>query len=137
VTWVFESDDPVAARHARGAFRAYLQDWGTPESDYAAAEVIFGELIANVIEHAPGPIKVLVAWEEGVAVLRVEDHGPGCDAQPALPSNPFSEPGRGLFLAGALARRLTMKSVPGGGTHVCAALPVGRRRERPPEAPTR
>ena len=46
-------------------------------SDLKAAELIFGELTANVAQHAGGRIDVALEWRDGIAVLHVIDRGEG------------------------------------------------------------
>jgi anti-sigma regulatory factor (Ser/Thr protein kinase) len=87
--------------------------------------VIVGELVANVIRHAPGPIGIYVAWEDEGATLIVADRGRGIPALRCVPSN-LAERGRGLFLVEALARSVSISASPGNGSRVIVGLPVRR-----------
>src|SRR5580692_7960809 len=54
--WQFQADDARLALSVRREFLAFLRESCTTTSDCEAALLVFGELIANVILHAPGPI---------------------------------------------------------------------------------
>ncbi len=84
-----------------------------------------GELVANVITHAPGAIGIYVGWQGDEAVLIVSDRGPGV---PPIRCAPDEEAisGRGLFLIQALARAIEIDAVPGRGSRVVVHLPVYR-----------
>ena len=82
--WVFRADDARTAEDARAGFIAFLRTRGVPDANYAAAELVFGELIGNVVRHAPGPITVEVDWNAVDPVLHVIDRGPAYDAQAKL-----------------------------------------------------
>ena len=94
-------------------------------SDLDAAALIFGELVGNVVRHAPGPISIDILWESDMAVLRVTDRGPGFDwdGDARLPDR-FAESGRGLFIAFSVAHNLRVRRVPGNGTEATAWLPI-------------
>ncbi len=104
----------------------YLQSRAAQGSDLEAAALIFGELVGNVVRHAPGPIAVDVYWEGDMAVLRVIDRGLGFDwdGHAELPDR-YAESGRGLFIAHSVARNLRVRRLPAGnGTEATAWLPV-------------
>jgi anti-sigma regulatory factor (Ser/Thr protein kinase) len=123
--WSFTSEDALAAYQARSDLIAYLRQRADEESDLAGAELIFGELVGNVVRHAPGPIAVDLVWQDGVAVLRIRDFGEGFDwHEPALPQNIMAEGGRGLFLVHMLARALAIEQLPDSGMQATAHLPV-------------
>lgn len=123
--WSFESSDASRAYHVRHDLLAYLSSRAGDDSDLAAAALIFGELVGNVVRHAPGPISIGVHWVRGVAVLQVRDGGPGFDwsGKAKLP-DPLAESGRGLYIAKAAARALRVRRLAHGGTEVTAWLPV-------------
>ena len=123
--WNFEAADAVSAYRARTSLLAYLESRAGAGSDIEAAALIFGELVGNVVRHAPGPISIDVSWENGYAVLRVIDHGPGYtwNGKAHLPDE-LAEAGRGLFIAHAVARKLQVARVGGNGTMAVAWLPV-------------
>lgn len=123
--WSFDADNAQAAHDARGEFISYLRAQ-TSDGDLMAAELIFGELIGNVVRHAPGPIEIQLAWNGERPVLHVTDRGPGFDRTPALPDDMLKESGRGLFIIETLSESLNVEHVTGYGTHVSATLPVVR-----------
>jgi anti-sigma regulatory factor (Ser/Thr protein kinase) len=124
--WSLVREDAKEAFRARQGVRDFLSEQADPSSDLAAAELIVGELVANVILHAPGPIGIYVAWEEDGAMLVVSDRGRGI---PALRSVPTAscEAGRGLLLVHSLARSVSIDTVQGQGSRVIVKLPVQRR----------
>lgn len=103
-----------------------LREFGTTNSDFAGAELIFGELISNVVRHAPGPVRVRLDWNGKKAVLSVHDEAQPFKPRFALPLDPMSESGRGLFIARALATSLDVTHIAGDGTKVSVGLPVWR-----------
>jgi GAF domain-containing protein/anti-sigma regulatory factor (Ser/Thr protein kinase) len=125
--WVFHSHDAMRAEGARFQFVERLRELATPESDLASAELIFGELIGNVVRHGPGSIDVDLEWEGERAVLHVMDRGPHFTPNAELPEDLWSEDGRGLFLIAALGENLSYAPLPVRGNHVSVVLPVRRR----------
>jgi anti-sigma regulatory factor (Ser/Thr protein kinase) len=123
--WYFEVTDSTSALRRRPEFVRYLRSYGADGEDYAAAELIFGEIVGNAVVHAPGPLEVLVDWPDGRATLHVSDEGPPIRVIRDLPE-PMSESGRGLAVANRLARGLTstLNSI---GKTVTATLPVRAR----------
>jgi anti-sigma regulatory factor (Ser/Thr protein kinase) len=123
--WSFESSDASRAYGVRQDLLAYLESRAGRNSDLGAAELIFGELVGNVVRHAPGPISIGVHWERGIAVLQIRDDGPGFDwtGQTELP-DPMCESGRGLYIAKAAARAMRIRRLSEGGMEVTAWLPV-------------
>lgn len=124
--WSLVRADANEAIRARQAIRLFLTEQADPASDLAGAELIVGELVSNVIRHAPGPIGIYVAWEDDAAMLIVADRGAGIPPLRLLPTE-RCEAGRGLLLVHALARRVAIDSVPGQGSRVIVELPVKRR----------
>jgi anti-sigma regulatory factor (Ser/Thr protein kinase) len=124
--WSLVRSDAVEALGAREAISDFLSELADATSDLEAVEVIVGELVANVIRHAPGPIGIYVAWEDEGATLIVADRGRGIPTLRSVPSD-TSEAGRGLFLVEALARNVSISASPGQGSRVIVDLPVRRR----------
>jgi len=122
--WRFESADATRAHHVRRDLLEHLAAYASNDSDLASAGLIFGELVGNVVRHAPGPIAVDLRWEGGVAVLSVRDDGPGFDWRGAELPEATAESGRGLFIACAVAVSLQVRRLPGRGTEAVAELPV-------------
>jgi anti-sigma regulatory factor (Ser/Thr protein kinase) len=104
-TFFFSVDDAARASDARSLFSEYLAFCCDSDFDYYSAELIFGELTGNVVQHAPGPLIVSVAWKGGRAVLEVWDRGPGYDLQTAFPSDDV-ESHRGLAVVAVLGQGL-------------------------------
>ncbi len=82
------------------------------------------EAVVNAVAHArPGRIRVGVAYTKSEVSVVVEDDGSGFD-----PNAPAHERGRYGLLglrerAERLGGRLTVRSAPGGGTHVSVTVP--------------
>ena len=121
--WAFDSVDFQAARLARKGFLARLEASAQPGVDLKAAELIFGELTANVAQHAAGQIDVALEWS-GNAVLHVIDRGRGYVYAERSAADPWTEHGRGLWLIEQLGAALSVERLPRFGTHVRAVLPV-------------
>jgi anti-sigma regulatory factor (Ser/Thr protein kinase) len=126
--WTFDARDARAACDMRTRLLAYLRTKGNRDADYASAELVVGELVGNVVRHAPGVAEVAIEWQEETPVLHVLDRGPGFESAPALPTT-MSERGRGLFIVSALAREFSLTPRPERGSHARAVLPIGRRTE--------
>ena len=124
--WVFRADDARSAEDARAGFIAFLRTRGVPDANYAAAELVFGELIGNVVRHAPGPITVEVDWNATDPVLHVIDRGRAYDVRTNLPDDVMSESGRGLFLISVLGEDFSVTPLPGYGNHARVRLRIER-----------
>ncbi|MDP9107113.1 MAG: ATP-binding protein [Candidatus Eremiobacteraeota bacterium] len=125
--WSLVTSDAREATRARIAIRQFLALQADEErSDLDAAELIVGELVANVIRHAPGAIGISVTWKGHEAVLAVSDRGPGVPLVRCAPDG-HATSGRGLFLIQALAREVKIEAVRGHGSRVIVHLPVHRR----------
>ena len=126
-SWHFQSDDAVNASDARVAFVAHLERRNIDPILVAQAELVFGELVANVVRHAPGPIEIALTWQAAQPLLAVRDRGPRfAFSHATLPDEEFAESGRGLFLISAVATPPLVIARPGGGNEVVVALPTGR-----------
>lgn len=117
--WQFESTDASEALKARKQFVAALRRANRP-LDTFAAEVVFGELVGNVVRHAPGPVRIGLELDDD-AVLRVHDEGRGFAPRKSLP-DPLDETGRGLFLVSKLAKEMKIERISGDGMSVCVVL---------------
>ncbi len=124
--WAFDSSDWRAARLVRREFLSAIASVAEPGSDYKGAELIFGELAANVAQHAGGSIEIALDWHEGVAVLHVVDRGEGYMTGKQTEADLLTEHGRGLWLVQRLGAHLDVELLPGYGTHVRAVLPIRR-----------
>lgn len=124
--WSFQCEDARRAENVRQHFLAFLHTFAAPSSDFAGAELIFGELIANVVRYAPGRVAIRVEWQEQSPILTVEDQGAGFVPAFSLPEDPLAESGRGLFLVATLGRHVNVDTRGGGGARVRVTLPVWR-----------
>lgn len=123
-SWSFQADDASNAAHARGAFTAYLSQRNVDEESLESAVSVFGELVSNVVRHAPGPIEVELRWDDS-PMLYVRDRGPAFSGRNrALPEDLLAESGRGLFLIHAYASAPVVKRRFDGGNEVCVRLPT-------------
>lgn len=120
--------DARVERAARGVKRALLWELGThalPGEDLSAAELVFSELLGNVARHTPGPAEITLEWHDGSAVIRVRDNGSRFEP-PQEAADILAESGRGLLLARAISRELTVEWT-GSGNRVSAVLPISIR----------
>ncbi|HEX3672363.1 MAG TPA: SpoIIE family protein phosphatase [Candidatus Cybelea sp.] len=124
--WTFDSASWRAARLARREFAQYLADAGAPENEVRAAELIFGELAANVAQHVGGTIEAALDWHGAKAVLHVTDRGEGYATTECEAADLLTEHGRGLWIVQRLGAKISLEILPGFGTHVRAELPVMR-----------
>lgn len=123
--WHFRSERAFDARAARAEFLQYLRFVCITGSDFEGAEIVFGELVANVVQHACGPIEVLAKTDATRSVmLYVWDTGPSFALQPQLPQDPGSDRGRGLFIVSTLCKNVAVRRASDGRNQVCVVLPV-------------
>lgn len=127
--WSFDAENARAAQDARGQFVRYLRGKAAPGGDISMAELVFGELVGNVVRHAPGSIEIDLDWSDEYPVLHVIDRGKEFSAASRLPENVLSESGRGLFIVNSLTRSFSIEHLPGYGNHVRAELPLRRKLE--------
>ena len=115
--WRFDPRWEDVARRARTELRRELDGVGLSAGTLLDVELVFAELMGNAIRYAPGTIELILVRRAGGTVLHVLDKGPGFHFSPRLPSDLYSEFGRGLFLISRLVRDLTVEPRPGGGSH--------------------
>jgi PAS domain S-box-containing protein len=127
----FDARDGNAAAAARALFIESLEQRGFSPDHCANAELVFSELIGNVVRHARAD-EVEVAVDHGgrYSVLHVMDRGSGFHHISRLPPDPYAEDGRGLFLIAALSIDFTVSERPDGGSHARVVLRGGERAER-------
>ena len=125
--WNFRSGSVAAARESRREFVSELRAQANAQSDLPAAELIFGELIGNVVKHAPGRVSVKLEWNGPKAILSVCDIHAPFKPKFTLPADIMSESGRGLFIAHTLATSVSVTHIRGDGTKISIGLPVWRR----------
>jgi anti-sigma regulatory factor (Ser/Thr protein kinase) len=122
--WYFRSTNATEALSERRAFVKFLRTRCTPESDFQATEIVYGELVANVVRHAPGPIEIMLRSNARDAVT-IEVCDTAVDFRIARPVQPplDSETGRGLHIIWHICGNLLRtKTANGGKTSV--VLPV-------------
>ena len=127
--WSFTAADGERSRRIRQDYVARLETVGLTPDELSDAELVFGELIGNVVRYAPGPITAMLDISGPAPVLHVVDEGRGFEFRPRLPADLLSERGRGLFLVTAFAEELSVERRRGGGSHARAVL-AGRTRYR-------
>jgi CHASE3 domain sensor protein/anti-sigma regulatory factor (Ser/Thr protein kinase) len=127
--WTFDVHDADATMHTREAFTQQLKMESISPDDIAMAELVFMELIGNVLRYAPGRVEIAVDWSGACPVLHAIDHGPGFSHNPKLPDL-FAESGRGIYLVSMLTETFEVLKVPGGGSHACAVLLLGNPNVR-------
>lgn len=128
--WTFDARDAHTASNVRGAIVSELVSAGATDDNAMAAELVYSELIGNVVRHAPGTAEVRLDWSGGAPVLHVLDEGPGFQHVGALPTDLLSESGRGLFLVGALSEGILVLRRPRTGSHARAILAFAKRTRR-------
>src|SRR4051794_10771125 len=134
VEWALDGHSKEGLTALRHEIAAYLRRHATTGSDLAGAEIVVAELLANAVEHAPGPAWARVIWTGDRPRLEVHDLGGGFELDPVLP--PASRPrGRGLYLADAFVDDLARASKRAGGSVVSATLPVRRARPASDDPP--
>jgi PAS domain S-box-containing protein len=121
--WTLYVDDARAAVDARSLFVEFLKR-NTNGSDFVeSAELVFGELLGNVVRHAPGPVEIAADLGADSLVLHVTDSGrPLSVSDRHLPDDLLSERGRGLFIVSQLAADLRADHVPNCGKHISATI---------------
>lgn len=116
-SWIFRSDDAEMFGIVRTAICQALKNHGFVDDQCMVAEMIFAELVGNVVRYAPGIIEVILERTAGLPTLHVLDRGPSFSYAPRLPSNLLAENGRGLYLVKELSREFNVSIRHGGGSH--------------------
>jgi len=123
--WIFDTSDQECGRKARTeCLKNLASEAGRDE--LFEAEVIFGELLGNVVRHAPGTVNIWLDWIDGTANLYVHDYGPSHYWKMPHPGA-TDECGRGLQMARTLCNELVINRIPIKGTEVIAKLNIQRR----------
>jgi anti-sigma regulatory factor (Ser/Thr protein kinase) len=120
--WRFDPVWADVARRARHELREELQLCGFDEKRLLDVEAIFAELMGNLIRYAPGVAEIILERQGSNFGLHVLDKGPGFQFTPRLPTDLFSQSGRGLFLISQLALNFSVERRPGGGSHARIVL---------------
>jgi GAF domain-containing protein/anti-sigma regulatory factor (Ser/Thr protein kinase) len=122
--WAFASDNSYAARRTRSEMLRQLRVQFGEMVDPYTSELIFGELVANVVRHAPGLVDVSLERRDGRPVLHFVDRGSGRRVRSQECTDVLAESGRGLWLIRQLGGGIEVERVPGYGTHVLVTLPI-------------
>jgi anti-sigma regulatory factor (Ser/Thr protein kinase) len=126
-TWSFDARSSTDAEAAREGMCELLRQSGARPDQIADAELIYAELLGNVVRYAPGPVEIRIDRNRGNPVLHVIDEGPGYSFVPRLPRDPYAESGRGLYLVTSLAEDFHVSRRHGSGSHARAVLfPIAR-----------
>jgi len=125
--WTLKCGAYSEAAVARKEFIAHLRQGAAANADYSAAELIFGELVANALTHARVRA-VIRLWFNDWAHLSVHDDGGGFTERAITPAPANVESGRGLYIVKALARAMRIEGT-GTGWIVTAELPVQAKDE--------
>ena len=120
--WSFASGDADAAVRVRHQLASELRTRGFSPDACADAELVFGELLGNVVRHTGGDAEAALDLTGSEPVLHVLDRGPGFTFYARLPKDSMSESGRGLYIATMLARDVSVVPRPDGGSHARAVL---------------
>jgi serine phosphatase RsbU (regulator of sigma subunit)/anti-sigma regulatory factor (Ser/Thr protein kinase) len=122
--WSLSLDDARAAWDARSHFVEFLRGIEGGSRFLNTAELIFGELLGNVVCHAPGPVEVSVDCYDDALVVHVIDSGPPIEVTDwHLPEDTLSERGRGLYIVAKLAADLRIEHVANYGNHISVTMP--------------
>ena len=120
--WSFDSADAGSARGVREHIVAMLEQGGFSSPALFAVELVYGELVGNVVRYAPGIVDVVLDMSARAPVLHVLDHGAGFRMTPRLPYDDMSERGRGLFIINELVDQFHVLRRSSGGSHASAVL---------------
>jgi phosphoserine phosphatase RsbU/P len=121
--WAFDVQDSAAAYAIKRDFVAAVTNEYGSAADINACEMIFSELVGNVLRYAPGRLSLGLSVDDRGIWLHVMDDGPGFNGPSSLPNDLWSESGRGLFLVSALSEEFHIKRLPVYGTYVKVLLP--------------
>jgi len=123
--WQLKERDLEGVSAARRDFSLYLQARSDERAapDFGAEAIIFGELVGNAVKYGREPISVWVEPGPSHALLHVSDCGNCFDLARLRTADPGEIGGRGVTIASALARSLTVR-VHDSECCVTAELPV-------------
>jgi PAS domain S-box-containing protein len=116
--WRFMSQDGRTGAMVRRDIGELVARWTGRADARFGSELAFGELLANAMRHAPGPVRVLAFHDgDGIAQLTIEDTGTGFTPD-VRAVDPTAESGRGLALVRAVADALEIEPTVRGGSRV-------------------
>jgi PAS domain S-box-containing protein len=120
--WRYDRIDRDVSHELRERLKRTLEEHGFAHDAKERAELVLGELIGNIVRHAPGALEVIVDLSSPAPVLHVIDEGPGFERAPMLPGDLLSESGRGLYIVSELTDEFSVARGPNGGSHARAVL---------------
>jgi serine phosphatase RsbU (regulator of sigma subunit)/anti-sigma regulatory factor (Ser/Thr protein kinase) len=129
--WLFAVHDQGAAREARRDIVAVLRDRGATDVDTGLTELVFSELLGNVVRHCSPDVEFALDISGDVPILHVLDRGPGFTYNARLPQDIMSDSGRGLFIVRSMISDLNITPRTDGGSHARAVMPFTIRTRRP------
>ncbi len=115
--WRFDPRWSDVAARARRELCAALEHTSLDRARFVDAELVVAELLGNALRHAPGTVELILEPHADLVVLHFLDAGPGFEFSPRLPSDLYSEFGRGLFLIRHFTTDFSVERRPGGGSH--------------------
>jgi len=123
VEWSFDPRREDAAERVRTEIRLAFEAHQRSDA-ILRFDMIYAELVSNAIRFAPGTIEIAIECQDtgGDIMLHVLDRGPGYRLDPHLPSDIFSECGRGLFIISRFADGFLVEERNGGGSHARIVL---------------
>ncbi|NBH08984.1 ATP-binding protein [Amycolatopsis sp. SID8362] len=121
--FVFDRE-PAQVRRVRAWVRDRL-DLADEVPDEVTADVVLiaGELAANAVRHATGPVRALLTCADSTVWIGIEDSGGAAWFDPAAPD--VAPVGTGLALITACSRRRGHFHRADGGKTVWAEIPIG------------
>ncbi|HLX26641.1 MAG TPA: SpoIIE family protein phosphatase, partial [Candidatus Cybelea sp.] len=119
--WTYQTIDAEVLTEVRDRLDHVLAEYGLGHDAIERAKLVLGELIGNVVRHAPGAVQIVVDMSSASPVLHIVDEGSGFENTASLP-DVLSESGRGLFIVSELTQEFTITRGPGGGSHARAVL---------------
>jgi len=129
--WAFAVQDWSAATEARRGIVRVLHEYGATEADTSISELVFSELLGNVVRHGGDDVEFALDMSGDAPVLHALDRGPGFTYSARLPMDILSQSGRGLFIVRSLTHDLNVTRRHDGGSHARAVLPFTIRARRP------
>jgi anti-sigma regulatory factor (Ser/Thr protein kinase) len=128
--WTFAARDRSAAAAARREIVLVLREYGASEADTTTTELVFSELLGNVVRHGTDQVRFALDVSGSAPVLHALDRGPGFAYSARLPMDILKESGRGLFIVRSLTHDLNVTRRVDGGSHARAVLPFSIRAPR-------
>lgn len=127
--WYFETDCPRDALAGRPLLERYLSDHTREGSDLFPAALVYGELVSNVIKHAPaGGVRVWLEPHRDKFALCINDPGTGfTERDMRKKPRDEAESGRGLYIIKQVCEEISYERVERDGFVVKAVLPLSRR----------